>query len=191
MGHVTRPRSGRARESVGFPCLRHSADALRGGRPHGERPLYGGGSQVARKAAFYGPESQSLAQVPGNPLELVVTGRRRSGRPAVFFPCNPQRFAARGRSPHTREVAGSNPAAPIRREPAWGTGLVRRDDRLPDLRSGLVEALMEASPRLRDPADEAPSTSEDDLIPWLKTVVIRTFNPLPAIIATFEAACPE
>jgi hypothetical protein len=59
-----------------------------------------------------GQRGRSLAQIPRNPLELVVTGRRRSGRPVAVSPCTLAGFAARGGSPHTREVAGSNPAAP-------------------------------------------------------------------------------
>jgi hypothetical protein len=59
-----------------------------------------------------GQRGRSLARIPRNPLELVVTGRRRSGRPMAVSPSKPQGFAAGSRSPHTREVAGSNPAAP-------------------------------------------------------------------------------
>jgi hypothetical protein len=72
-----------------------------------------------------GQRGRSLAQIPGNPLELVVTGRRRSGRPVAVFPCKTPRFASRGRSPHTREVAGSNPAAPTRQVPANRTFFAR------------------------------------------------------------------
>jgi hypothetical protein len=51
-----------------------------------------------------------------NPRESPGTrgDRKAKVRPSCGrFPCKPSRFAARGRSPHTREVAGSNPAAPI------------------------------------------------------------------------------
>ena len=93
------------------------AVVVRGRRPHGERPLDGGGSRVARHAAFWAREAASGPN-PRNPLELVVTGRRRSGRPMAVSRCKASGFAARGRSPHTREVAGSNPAAPIGEDPA-------------------------------------------------------------------------
>jgi hypothetical protein len=70
------------------------------------------GSRVARNAAF-GPERSvsgpNLRESPGTRGD----GRRRSARPVAVSPCKPQGFAARDRSPHTREVAGSNPAAPI------------------------------------------------------------------------------
>jgi hypothetical protein len=72
------------------------------------------GSRRARRAGLSGQRGRSLAQIPGNPLDLVVTGRRRSGRPVAVFTCKPRGFAPRGRSPHTREVAGSNPAAPMK-----------------------------------------------------------------------------
>ena len=60
-----------------------------------------------------GQRGRCLAQIAANPLELVVTRKRRSGRPVAVSPCKLTGFAGGGRSPHTREVAGSNPAAPI------------------------------------------------------------------------------
>jgi hypothetical protein len=75
------------------------------------RPLSAVVQRVVQNAAYLGQIGRSLARIPGNPLELVPTGTRRSGRLWPLF-LKPPGFAAQTRSPHTREVAGSNPAAP-------------------------------------------------------------------------------
>jgi hypothetical protein len=56
-GWDTRP-SARARDSpeCWIPMLATLRGRVRGRRPHGERPLYGGGSRVARNAAFWARE---------------------------------------------------------------------------------------------------------------------------------------
>jgi hypothetical protein len=58
------------------------------------------------KRSFSGPNPREL---PADPSNL-----RRSQRPAITaFRCKQAEVAVRGGSPHTREVAGSKPAAPM------------------------------------------------------------------------------
>jgi hypothetical protein len=64
-----------------------------------------------------GPERSFSGPNPRESPGTRMTGRRRSGRPVAVFSCKPSGCAARGGPPHTREVAGSNPAAPTRKAP--------------------------------------------------------------------------
>jgi hypothetical protein len=61
-----------------------------------------------------GQSGWSLAQTPVNPLQTPPSRSAGKRLPPLVFPCKQAELAVGGGSPHTREVAGSNPAAPMK-----------------------------------------------------------------------------